>query len=414
MWRNLCSNYNPTFDAFYVRPSLYKEYIRDDAYVGSSWQRTNNISTGMFSDDDIFLTFASHAAATIDDLRRITSVDGWFKHNPGITDLTPLRYTFIKALNTEDMQPLNQLERIAIPVTLTEIGNAAFSHAKYLRYADLQQCNSPELVDSLKNGGLQRIGLTERTLVYVPTQYGLTDEVNVAVGDSTANFKAKTIRLYDGVDYIMPFGISAEKVENTRTLARSEVPYTVCLPYSLDIPEGAIVYRLKNLQSNELVFTETDKTIMEAGQPYLVRSTGDINFNTESQTKLRADNKIWTDQQSVTDYTLRGTFKVIRNREANELGAYVLQSDGKWHAVLTDTDEFRTAYVPAYRCYLLQNRTPGARSISMELDDSTTDIDSIRTIDSDGTERVYDLNGRLINGDARGIVIKNGKKVVMK
>ena len=105
---------------------------------------------------------------------------------------------------------------------------------------------------------------------------------------------------------------------------------------------------------------------------------------------------------------------MIRNREANELGAYVLQSDGKWHAVLTETDEYRSAHVPAYRCYLLQNRTPGARSISMQLDDNTTGIDRIRTIDSDGTERVYDLNGHLINSNAKGIVIKNGKKVVIK
>ena len=414
LWRNLCNNYNPTFDAFYVRPSLYKEYIRDDAYVGSSWQRTNNISTGMFSNDDSFLAFASHAAATIDDMRRITSVDGWFKGNTSVTDLTPLRYTLIKALHTQDMQPLTQLERIAMPMTLTEIDDESFSKAKTLRYVDLQESNSPELINSLKNGGLQRIGLTERTLVYVPTQYGETDEVNVAVGDSIANFSAKTVRLYDGEDYVMPYGISAEKVENTRTLTRSEVPYTVCLPYSIDIPEGVVVYRLKNLQSNELVFTETDKTIMEAGQPYLVRSTGDINLNADKQTELKADNKIGTDQQSVTGYTLRGTFKVIGNKEANELGAYVLQSDGKWHAVLTDTDEYRSAHVPAYRCYLLQNREPGAKSINMVLDDSTTGIDRIRTIDTDGTERVYDLNGHLIQSNAKGIVIKNGKKVLIK
>jgi hypothetical protein len=157
------------------------------------------------------------------------------------------------------MQPLTQLERIAMPMTLTEIGDESFSKANTLRYVDLQESNSPELVNSLKNGGLQRIGLTERTLVYAPTEYGETDEVNVAVGDSVTSFRATTVRLYDGVDYVMPYGISAKKVENTRMLSRSEVPYTVFLPYPIDIPEGAVVYRLKNIQSNELVFTETDK-----------------------------------------------------------------------------------------------------------------------------------------------------------
>ena len=52
IWRWLCNNYNPTFDAFYVRPSLYNQYVSDSAYTGSSWQRTNNISRGAFTDDD--------------------------------------------------------------------------------------------------------------------------------------------------------------------------------------------------------------------------------------------------------------------------------------------------------------------------------------------------------------------------
>jgi hypothetical protein len=50
----------------------------------------------------------------------------------------------------------------------------------------------------------------------------------------------------------------------------------------------------------------------------------------------------------------------------------------------------------------------------MTLDDSTTAIDRIRTIDTDGTERVYDLNGRLVDSNAKGIIIKNGKKVLRK
>jgi hypothetical protein len=47
--------------------------------------------------------------------------------------------------------------------------------------------------------------------------------------------------------------------------------------------------------------------------------------------------------------------------------------------------------------------------------DGTTAIDTIRTIDADGTERYYDLNGRRINSrTAKGVVIENGKKVISK
>ena len=36
----------------------------------------------------------------------------------------------------------------------------------------------------------------------------------------------------------------------------------------------------------------------------------------------------------------------------------------------------------------------------------------VRTIDADGTQRVFDLSGRRIDGNVRGIVVKNGKKMV--
>ena len=108
---------------------------------------------------------------------------------------------------------------------------------------------------------------------------------------------------------------------------------------------------------------------------------------------------------------MRGTLNGISNDEASELGAYTLQQDGKWHPVLSDNDEHRAARILPYRAYLLQNRGAGTRSIGMSLE-GTTGIEQLRTIDSDGTERVYDLNGRQISAPAKGINIINGKKVI--
>ena len=78
---------------------------------------------------------------------------------------------------------------------------------------------------------------------------------------------------------------------------------------------------------------------------------------------------------------------------------------------MSDTDNHRAARILPYRAYLLQNRGAGARAIGMTLED-VTGIEQLRTIDSDGTERVYDLNGRQISAPAKGINIINGKKVI--
>ena len=47
----------------------------------------------------------------------------------------------------------------------------------------------------------------------------------------------------------------------------------------------------------------------------------------------------------------------------------------------------------------------------MTLED-VTGIEQLRTIDSDGIERVYDLNGRQLNAPVKGINIINGKNVM--
>ena len=411
VWRNLCNNYNPTFDAFYVRPSLYNDYVTDQAYTGSSWQRTNNISKGAFEDDESFAAFAVHAAATKDDLTGVTNIDGWFANHTGIKDLTPLRYTLVDSLKAADMKPLIKLERIAMPMTLASIGDSAFADAKNLRWADFMMCDSTVLMTDLQNGGLRKKGLTENTLCYLPAAYGQTDEVNVVVGDTTSVMNCANYRLIDGLDYDVPYKFNAAKVENTRTLAKSEVPYTICLPYSMQIPNGARAYKLSGRSTNELIFTQTFETL-EALQPYLIwAADGDASLNAGTAEIPASGGMTYGKQHDAPGFSMRGTLNGISNAEAAELGAYTLQQDGKWHPVMSDTDNHRAARILPFRAYLLQNRVAGARAIGMTLED-VTGIEQLRTIDSNGTERIYDLNGRQLSAPTTGINIINGKKVI--
>ena len=407
VWRNMCNNYSPTFDAFYVRPSLYDEYLRDEAYTGS-WQRTNNISRGAFDDDESFAAFASHAAATEDDLVGVDNVGGWFNDRAGIKDLTPLRYTAVTELKAADMQPLTNLERIALPASLESIEDKSFADAKNLHWADFTECDSTMVVDELRNGGLRNKGFSENTLCYMPKQYGQTDEVNVIVNNATT-----TYRLVDALDYDVPYAFKAQKVENTRTLTKSAAPYTICLPYDLNIPTGAKAYKMSGRSDNELIFTQTlDR--LEALQPYLIwADQGDASLGTSAADIPASGGMTYGRQDDAPGFSMRGTLYGISNAEASELGAYTLQNDGKWHPVLSDNDEHRAASIPPFRAYLLQNRGARNRAIGMTLED-TTGIEQLRTIDSDGTERVYDLNGRQLSAPTKGINVMNGKKIIKK
>ena len=46
--------------------------------------------------------------------------------------------------------------------------------------------------------------------------------------------------------------------------------------------------------------------------------------------------------------------------------------------------------------------------------EGTTGITQLRTVDRDGTERIYDLNGRQLSAPTKGINIMKGKKVINK
>ena len=423
--RQLHNNYNPTFDAFYVRPSLYNDYLSDRAYT-HDLQRTNLISKGVFDDDDSFCAFARHAAATQDDLAGIANVKGWFDAHPGAKNLTPLKYTSIDSLKTATVEKLTQLECIALPKTLKDVDKNVFQKNTKMRYVDFLQCSDADLLRSLRYGAQSNLGLNEeRTLVYMPAAYDNIGETNVIV-DKGGQFKTEKFHLIDSLDYLVPYAFEANQIANTRKLAVSKVPHTVCLPYSMALPAGAVAYQLSKRDANKLVFEEVTSSNMEALHLYLVvvdgkQAQGQVDHITLDSYKsgapqpVPASTGIRMEQDDVPGYSIRGTLKAISNKEAADLGAYILQSDGKWHPVTTAKTEGR---ILPFRAYLLQSARHGAAPIEMSLISSNGDvtgIDTIQTIDRNGNSRYYDLQGREIDGrSAKGLVIKNGKKVIIK
>ena len=416
IWRWMCNNYNPTFDAFYVRPSLYNDYINDEAYTGSSWQRTNNISEGAFVEDESFCAFASHAAATADDLFGVTSVNNWFDSHTGVKDLTPLAFTSVSELRADDMQQLTQLERITIPMTLTTIGDNAFSQSPDLRYVDMLMAND-ELTADIKAHGVTAIGIDSlKTLVYLPEAYGEAKGTNIVVKNGT-ELQAETFRLIDDKDYCVPYTFQTGSVVNSRKLAGKDKAYTAYLPYPLTLNTNeAKVYKPADREGSIITFEQVASGTMEAFKPYVIRpaakkaaldSSEGCTIEASSAALINSGNE-W----ALPGYTMRGTLERIDNNDASETGMMMLV-DEEWTEVPANNEN---AFIAPFRAYMLESGNGGVRSLIMKFidDDSTNVIDTIRTIDTDGTEHYYDLNGRELPGcPEKGIFIHNGKKSIM-
>jgi len=416
IWRALCNNYSPTFDAFYVLPSTYKSYISDPNYVGyGQKQRTSLISTGSFADDEAFRAFASHAAATDDDLATVYNVDGWFDNFPGVTDLTKLSKTAVFDLKAKTLAPLAGLRAIALPPTIATIEDNAFAKATGLRYANFLLADSLFVTDDLR-GGIERLGISKRALVYVPKEYGETDEHNVIWGSDTTTLYNNYLDIYDDDDYLVPYAFQTKHIANSRTLIGKQRKYTAVLPYSLNVPAGMKAYRLKGREGSTLTFHQAVSPL-EAFVPYIfVLDDESAHLGTDIAQEIpnthEAVKKMGEQQVDVLGFSLRGTLGTIDNKTAHELGAWIMQPDNKWWPVPANEAK---AYIPPFRCYLLENGSQGVNALDTEFTDETDGIDTIRTVDSDGTERYYDLNGRELPGKPqRGIYIHNGKKYAVK
>ena len=264
----------------------------------------------------------------------------------------------------------------------------------------------------------------------MPLTYGVTEETNVVFGSSDNGLMAHNYRLYDGWDYTVPYAFQTKTVENSRTLPKSDAPYTVCVPYTMDIPYGCKAYTLSDREGTQLVFKEITGQ-MEAMQPYLVKvfeegldaQSPDAKLNSIIAQEIPSSGgNTFGRQVDGYGYSLRGTFDMIDNQTAHELNAYVLKSDGKWYLVGNDTEAHRKAYIPAYRAYLLLSGGYGTRAatLDMELEDNPTaieepEIETVKTIDNDGTEQIFDLSGRkLVRIPDTGIYILNGRKYIKK
>ena len=190
--------------------------------------------------------------------------------------------------------------------------------------------------------------------------------------------------------------------------------YTCYLPYALTLSnENAKVYKPAETSVEAgvttITFEQVEDNEMEAYKPYYIVVSGseDVDLSTDAEVTVSTDTGgSWT----VGDYALKGTTVTIPNSSLYNATypTYILQSDGNWHKVPNNQPR---AYIGPFRAYF-QATSTGAPMLNMVIDNGeATAIEQIRTIDADGTERYFDLNGKLLPGKPqKGMYIHNGKK----
>ncbi len=227
--------------------------------------------------------------------------------------------------------------------------------------------------------------------------------------------------------------------------------YTLCLPFYAELfgtnADFTIYSKAEITQNGELLFTQEMLPFLYPGNAYLiVVNEGTLRLQEEAVT-LTAEAKEADDASNavllnyvddqIAGYWL-GSLKTIGHDEAVSRRAFTLTGGGSFQRI---TDGNPTWQWPAFRAmfcatdqmtadklttkYQLdangeedENRSlPAPDSYQGDNDGEATGIAPvIHTIDRDGTERWFDLNGRQLSGKPtkKGVYIYKGKKTVLK
>ena len=287
-------------------------------------------------------------------------------------------------------------------------------------------------------------GMSGYTMVYLPSgNSAASGEPNAVIGGTANqimlndkwdfNPKVSPITATNGVSYsrmLKPDMVEiTEDTGESITIGGEETTqleghyeyaaagYTCYLPYALTLSnENAKVYKPAETSVEAgvttITFEQVEDNEMEAYQPYYIVVSGseDVDLSTDAEVTVSTDTGgSWT----VGDYALKGTTVTIPNSSLYNATypTYILQSDGNWHKVPNNQPR---AYIGPFRAYFQAASASATRMLSMVFEDNgeATDIQQIRTIDADGTERYFDLNGRLLPGKPQsGVYIYKGKKI---
>ncbi len=363
---------------------------------------------------------------------------------------------------------------VSVPGTLddgtpiTEIGPRAFSNAKgTINSIDMTRLVQLEAFDNSREDYNSPLGnLDERTYVYLPK--GVTTPATNIILD----YECSDLQLREGWDFYAPQDFHAAKVGYDRVLRATQnadgswnsTAYTICMPFSctfeLEADDDITFYKLVAVTDDHEFIFRNNFNFYSAGTPaVVVVNKGDYQLNVSDVDVVEVVAESLGDEYDVVYSNeeeavkgegtqvgwWKGTFRKIDNEEASERHVFGLYDKGEWKIIRNDTERYRTGYIPAFRAFYEPLEFTGnwiykskfiyvengeddeitkedfpANSYIGDLpdygDDDPTGIRPvIHTIESDGTHRYFDLQGRQLKGKpSKGLYINNGKKVIIK
>lgn len=234
----------------------------------------------------------------------------------------------------------------------------------------------------------------------IKTKNGSGDvNFNIASINFGKNFKATSETTFNIA------ASSASTVAYDRTFVSDRMS-TVCLPFALTTSETSAAgkfYELIKVDDKGLHFTEVTET--EAYKPYVFNPTAATPFASLTNKAIVATPASESDYAiTVDNYTFQG----VLAHQSLPSGVYGYNAaNGDFSKTTSDK-----VTIDAFRAYITGPSL--ARSLNCIFsDDETTGIQTLSSIEKENGA-IYNLAGQRVSANHKGIVIHNGKKVIVK
>lgn len=215
---------------------------------------------------------------------------------------------------------------------------------------------------------------------------------------------------YDGTIYIKSVNIVALDVpEETVTISSSGYS-TYAAYYPVDYSKlGLTAYTVKLNEEKTGIVMDEVKGVVPAGVAVLLKGTANTDYHlTKAEGGLNVTSDLKLSDGTATSYE-----KTSTTSEKIPVAVYGL-------ATVNGQDGFYKASgdkkIPVKCAYLeVENPTSSAKFYSLgDHSGSTTGITSVKNEAAGNNAPMYNLAGQLVDKGYKGIVIKNGKKIVLK
>lgn len=221
---------------------------------------------------------------------------------------------------------------------------------------------------------------------------------------------------YQAINTESPFAIAAStgsKVSYDRTFTKDQT-CTVCLPFALTAEELAKVgkaYTLSAVSGSKATFTPVEA--IEAYKPYLLIPSDDGKLLGNISATKNITNAPTEAKTSVSgSYSFVGTLQAKKSVKTPNTEVYGFSADGGKFVRVGEN-----ASIDAFRAYIAVPTTALSTAASRSIDidfGGTTGINEIQNAQSSSAAATYNVAGKRVGKNYKGVVICNGKKMIQK